>query len=139
MGTRGVNHRCCIAQCANGNGEPRMQIDVLAPEAAFAPPSGFSISEGLKKPGDIFSTGWREKRVDEGSGQAAPHGNATGAIAQPSNGIRRLVRLAHLSKLVRSPRVVAKAKVLKRKTLVSASRWLAKGPRLSFVSVLFKT
>ena len=136
MGTRGVNHRCCIAQCANGNGEPRMQIDVLAPEAAFAPPSGFSISEGLKKPGDIFSTGWREKRVDEGSGQAAPHGNATGAIAQPSNGIRRLVRLAHLSKLVRSPRVVAKAKVLKRKTLVR--RWVAKGPRLSFVSVLFK-
>ena len=136
MGTRGLNHRCCIAQCANGNGEPRMQIDVLAPEAAFAPPSGFSISEGLKKPGDIFSTGWREKRVDEGSGQAAPHGNATGAIAQPSNGIRRLVRLAHLSKLVRSPRVVAKAKVLKRKTLVR--RWVAKGPRLSFVSVLFK-
>ena len=136
MGTRSVNHGCCIAQCANVNGEPRMQIDVLAPEAVFAPPSGFSISEGLKKPGDIFSTGWREKRVDEGSGQAAPHGNATGAIAQPSNGIRRLVRLAHLSKLVRSPRVVAKAKVLKRKTLVR--RWVAKGPRLSFVSVLFK-
>ena len=73
VGTGSVNHGCCIAQCANGNGEPRMQIDVLAPEAVFAPPCGFSISEGLKKPGDIFSTAWREERggpveerVDEG-------------------------------------------------------------------------
>ena len=41
-----------------------------------------------------------------------------------------------LSKLVRATRVVAKAKVLKRKTLVS--RWVAMGPRLSFVSVLFE-
>ena len=122
--TRKINHVCCIAQAANGNGELRMQVDVLTPKAVFAPPSGFSVGEGLEEPSNIVSAARGQQRrgpvkegINKDSGQTATHGDATRAAAQSRNGIRRLVRITHLGKLVRATRVVAEAEVFEGKTL----------------------